>query len=174
MGLRLLLENDLTNFDFNSNLTTIEPWASYCCNHIDLPRIREGRLGGQVFRQAIIWLFVHKWNHEFFVVSSGQPLLDAILSSRMPSSSLSSKSMSLKGWWQPIQMIWHSSQLPKVKRKNKPEVVKNLSTVFFKESKRHSPKRKWPAWSAWSPDMGSEAILVFFVWCTSSVFATWH
>ena len=30
------------------NLSTIEPWASYYADHTDLPRLREGRVGGQV------------------------------------------------------------------------------------------------------------------------------
>ena len=48
MGLRDLLQNDLRNFDFNSDLTQQEPWASYVYNHVDLPRMREGGMGGQV------------------------------------------------------------------------------------------------------------------------------
>ena len=48
MGLRDLLHNDLRGFNFDSNLTSDPLWADYWANHVDLPRIREGRLGGQV------------------------------------------------------------------------------------------------------------------------------
>ena len=47
-GLRLLLQNDLTGFNFDMNLSSIEPWASYSRDHTDLPRLRDGRVGGQV------------------------------------------------------------------------------------------------------------------------------
>ena len=45
---RNLLQNDLSGLNFNMNLSTIEPWASYSLDHTDLPRLREGRVGGQV------------------------------------------------------------------------------------------------------------------------------
>lgn len=45
---RNLLQNDLTGLNFNMNLSTIEPWASYSLDHTDLPRLKEGRVGGQV------------------------------------------------------------------------------------------------------------------------------
>ena len=48
MNLRYLLKNDLSDFNFNSNLSTNEIWNSIPYNHIDLPRMREGRLQGQV------------------------------------------------------------------------------------------------------------------------------
>ena len=34
--------------DFDSDLTSNPDWAGSYANHVDLPRIREGRLGGQV------------------------------------------------------------------------------------------------------------------------------
>lgn len=46
-SLRLHLENDLSDFNFDSDLTQVEPWASDPLSHTDLPRIREGRLGAQ-------------------------------------------------------------------------------------------------------------------------------
>ena len=48
MGLRELLGNDISGLDFNSDLTQVEPWASYIYNHVDLPRMRQGGMGGQV------------------------------------------------------------------------------------------------------------------------------
>ena len=43
-----MLQNNITALDFNSNLSAAEPWASYPHDHTDLPRLREGRVGGQV------------------------------------------------------------------------------------------------------------------------------
>jgi len=48
MNLRSILKNDLTGFNFNSNLSSNPLWANVPTDHTDLPRIREGRLGGQV------------------------------------------------------------------------------------------------------------------------------
>ena len=45
MGVRHFFQNDLRQFDFSSDLTSDPIWAF---NHVDLPRIKEGRLGGQV------------------------------------------------------------------------------------------------------------------------------
>ncbi len=47
MGLRDLLQNDLTTLNFNSDLSAVEPWASYHLDQTDIPRMREGRVGGQ-------------------------------------------------------------------------------------------------------------------------------
>ena len=47
-GIRQLMQNNITALDFNSNLSASEPWASYPHDHTDLPRLREGRVGGQV------------------------------------------------------------------------------------------------------------------------------
>lgn len=60
MGTRSLIQNDFTNFDFNSDLTQVEPWASYVYNHVDLPRIREGRLGGQFWSSYVSCRSAHK------------------------------------------------------------------------------------------------------------------
>ena len=48
MWLRILKQNDLRDVDFDSDLTSNPDWAGSYANHADLPRIREGRLGGQV------------------------------------------------------------------------------------------------------------------------------
>ena len=48
MWLRILKQNDLRGVDFDSDLTSNPDWAGSYANHVDLPRIREGRLGGQV------------------------------------------------------------------------------------------------------------------------------
>ena len=45
-----MLQNNITALDFNSNLSAVEPWASYPHDHTDLPRLREGRVGGQVIK----------------------------------------------------------------------------------------------------------------------------
>ncbi|XP_059082896.1 dipeptidase 1-like [Tigriopus californicus] len=60
MGTRSLIQNDFTNFDFNSDLTQVEPWASYVYNHVDLPRIRDGRLGGQFWSSYVSCRSAHK------------------------------------------------------------------------------------------------------------------
>ena len=53
MGLRQLLRNDISKLDFDSDLTQVEPWASYWANHIDLPRMRRGQMGGQFWSAFI-------------------------------------------------------------------------------------------------------------------------
>ncbi|XP_059083331.1 dipeptidase 1-like isoform X1 [Tigriopus californicus] len=53
MGLRTYFENDLTNFDFNTNLSAIEPWASHYADDTDIPRMKEGRVGGQFWSSFI-------------------------------------------------------------------------------------------------------------------------
>ena len=53
MGLRQLLRNDVSLLDFDSDLTQVEPWASYWANHIDLPRMRRGQMGGQFWSAFI-------------------------------------------------------------------------------------------------------------------------
>jgi len=50
MGVRYLFQNDLRQFDFSSDLTSDPIWAF---NHVDLPRIKEGRLGGQFWSAYI-------------------------------------------------------------------------------------------------------------------------
>ena len=42
-GLRNFFQNDLSAFDFDRNLSQIEPWASYYADHTDLVRMREDR-----------------------------------------------------------------------------------------------------------------------------------
>jgi len=53
MGLRQLLRNDISKLDFDTDLTKVEPWASYWANHIDLPRMRRGQMGGQFWSAFI-------------------------------------------------------------------------------------------------------------------------
>eukprot|EP00095_Tigriopus_kingsejongensis_P006676 maker-scaffold660_size117387-snap-gene-0.34 protein:Tk06676 transcript:maker-scaffold660_size117387-snap-gene-0.34-mRNA-1 annotation:"hypothetical protein DAPPUDRAFT_196706" len=53
MGLKDYLQNDLTGFNFNTNLSAIEPWASHYADDTDLPRLREGRVGGQFWSSYI-------------------------------------------------------------------------------------------------------------------------
>merc|ERR1719402_1450474 len=53
MGIRELLRNDISKLDFDSDLTIVEPWASYWANHIDLPRMRKGQMGGQFWSAFI-------------------------------------------------------------------------------------------------------------------------
>lgn len=48
MGIKELLNNDISSINLTQNIKDQEPWASYeykSC--LDLPRIKEGRLGGQ-------------------------------------------------------------------------------------------------------------------------------
>jgi len=53
MWLRILKQNDLRGVDFDSDLTSNPDWAGSYANHVDLPRIREGRLGGQFWSAFI-------------------------------------------------------------------------------------------------------------------------
>jgi len=53
MALRQLLRNDVSLLDFDSDLTQVEPWSSYWANHIDLPRMRKGQMGGQFWSAFI-------------------------------------------------------------------------------------------------------------------------
>lgn len=49
MALRAILQNDLREFNFDSDLLSDSRWDAFkSLNHVDLPRIRQGRLGGQV------------------------------------------------------------------------------------------------------------------------------
>lgn len=47
MGVRDVLNNDVSKLNFDHDLTKEEPWASYSLNHIDIPRMRKGKMGGQ-------------------------------------------------------------------------------------------------------------------------------
>jgi len=47
MGVRRLLRNDVSKLNFDEDLTQQEPWASYWANHVDLPRMKKGKMGGQ-------------------------------------------------------------------------------------------------------------------------------
>ena len=53
MGVRDLLKNDVEHLHFDQDLTQEEPWASYWANHIDLPRMRTGHMGGQFWSAYI-------------------------------------------------------------------------------------------------------------------------
>ena len=83
MGIRELLRNDISKLDFDSDLTVVEPWASYWANHIDLPRMRKGQMGGQCFFILIYLLSILNFDPQ---ASFGQLTLDAVPSSMMPCS----------------------------------------------------------------------------------------
>ena len=53
MNLRSLYQNDLRNFNFDSDLKNDPLWGNVPTNHADLPRIREGHLGGQFWSAFI-------------------------------------------------------------------------------------------------------------------------
>jgi len=53
MGVRSLLNNDVSLLNFDHDLTQEEPWASYWANHIDIPRMRKGGMGGQFWSAFI-------------------------------------------------------------------------------------------------------------------------
>lgn len=53
MGVRDLLDNKLDNLHMDNDLTQEEPWASYYANHIDIPRMRKGKMGGQFWSAFI-------------------------------------------------------------------------------------------------------------------------
>ena len=48
MAIRELYNNDVTKFDFNSNLSALPEFQDYNMDHTDLVRLRKGRVGGQV------------------------------------------------------------------------------------------------------------------------------
>ena len=83
MGIRELLRNDISKLDFDSDLTVVEPWASYWANHIDLPRMRKGQMGGQCSFILIYLLSILNFDSQ---ASFGQLTLDAVPSSMMPCS----------------------------------------------------------------------------------------
>lgn len=59
MALRAILQNDLREFNFDSNLLNDSRWDPFkALNHVDLPRIRQGRLGGQVSSKNPLDLFL--------------------------------------------------------------------------------------------------------------------
>merc|ERR550519_504840 len=53
MGIRSLLDNDVDKLHMDHDLTQEEPWASYWSNHIDIPRMRKGMMGGQFWSAYI-------------------------------------------------------------------------------------------------------------------------
>ena len=53
MGVRDLLNNDVSLLNFDHDLTKEEPWASYYFNHVDIPRMRKGKMGGQFWSAYI-------------------------------------------------------------------------------------------------------------------------
>ena len=55
MGLRDNLFNDLRGFDFNTNLKDIPPWNTYEYGSTDLVRMKQGKLGGQVGNEEILF-----------------------------------------------------------------------------------------------------------------------
>jgi hypothetical protein len=52
-NLRQLKFNDLREVNFSADLSTIEPWASHPESFTDIPRLRQGRVGGQVNSEYI-------------------------------------------------------------------------------------------------------------------------
>jgi len=53
MGVRDLLNSDMSLLNFDRDLTKEEPWASYSYNHVDIPRMRKGKMGGQFWSAYI-------------------------------------------------------------------------------------------------------------------------
>ena len=48
LTIRKIYKNDLTNLDFDSNLTQNPLFEDYAMCHTDLPKLRKGKVGGQV------------------------------------------------------------------------------------------------------------------------------
>ncbi|CAL8129339.1 unnamed protein product [Orchesella dallaii] len=46
MVVRQLARNDLRLFDLRKDLTTVQPWATAKNSHTDIPRLRQGKVGG--------------------------------------------------------------------------------------------------------------------------------
>ena len=53
MAIRDLFQNDIASVNFDHDLTQEEPWSSYWANHCDLPRMRQGGMGGQFWSAYI-------------------------------------------------------------------------------------------------------------------------
>lgn len=53
MGVRDIFNNDVSKVNFDHDLTKEEPWASYWANHVDIPRMRTGMMGGQFWSAFI-------------------------------------------------------------------------------------------------------------------------
>ena len=48
LAIRDLFNNDLEGWDFDSNLSQHPKFRNYSMDHTDLPRLKRGRVGGQV------------------------------------------------------------------------------------------------------------------------------
>ena len=53
LTIRELYQNDLSTLEFDSNLTENELFLDYSTDHTDLPRLRKGKVGGQVHQGKI-------------------------------------------------------------------------------------------------------------------------
>eukprot|EP00088_Acartia_fossae_P017857 TRINITY_DN2022_c2_g1_i2.p1 TRINITY_DN2022_c2_g1~~TRINITY_DN2022_c2_g1_i2.p1 ORF type:complete len:435 (-),score=105.53 TRINITY_DN2022_c2_g1_i2:983-2161(-) len=51
--LKKMYDNDVTKFDFSANLTSVLPYAAIDSSHTDIPRLREGHVGGQFWSAYI-------------------------------------------------------------------------------------------------------------------------
>ena len=53
LSVRALLNSDMCLLNFDQDLTKEEPWASFDFNHVDIPRMRKGKMGGQFWSAYI-------------------------------------------------------------------------------------------------------------------------
>merc|ERR1719234_1994422 len=53
MAIRDLFHNDIDAVNFDHDLTQEAPWNDFYMNHCDLPRMREGQMGGQFWSAYI-------------------------------------------------------------------------------------------------------------------------
>ncbi|CAH1398845.1 unnamed protein product [Nezara viridula] len=53
-NIRKFVHNQLGRFNFSDDLRLVEPWSKSNWSHTDLPRLKEGLVGGQVSRQLFI------------------------------------------------------------------------------------------------------------------------
>ena len=53
LTIRAVTQNNLSAFDFNSDLSQAEGFKTHNACHTDLPKLRQGRVGGQVGNKII-------------------------------------------------------------------------------------------------------------------------
>lgn len=104
LTIRELFKNDLTDLEFDSDLSATQRFAGYASDHTDLPRLRKGHVGGQfwsaymgcstqnkdatqLFMEQIdvIKRLVSKYSDEMSLVTTAQGIEDAFSSKKIAS-----------------------------------------------------------------------------------------
>jgi hypothetical protein len=123
--LRLATKNQLRNANLSESLVGKPDWDTWtnesAGNHVDIPRLREGRVGAQVrstlthVEELLDFTQKKKCKKDDFRDSFGSRGSVASSSSTIPYTWPSSRSTSRSGWLKCIRMTSNSSPLPKAK-----------------------------------------------------------